>query len=59
MTALLDDFGGQGYIARDYQVPGLEPFDDLVVRNIEASGHLEGIDVLRVWCAQRLVGHQR
>jgi hypothetical protein len=33
VTAFFDDLGGQGNIARNYQVSGLESFDDFVVRN--------------------------
>ena len=58
VTAFFDDLGGQRYIARNNQVSGAQSLDDFVVRNVEASRHLERADVLRRRCTQILIRHQ-
>ena len=52
VTAFFDDLGGEGDVTRDDKVSGAESFDDLVVRNVESSRHLQRTDVLRRGCGQ-------
>ena len=40
MTALFDYLCGQWNIARNYEITGLEPFDNFVISDVKAARHL-------------------
>ena len=58
-AALADDFRRQGNIGGDDEIAGVEPFDDLVVGNVETVIDLQYRDMVRTRDAQRFVGDQR
>jgi hypothetical protein len=58
-TTFRNRFGGQGNIAGDHQIAGFDPFDDLVVGDIEAGSNLQKVDVARRWRMHGPVRHKR